>query len=507
MTTPARRAKNILFITSDEMRGDVQGYSGNPDVQTPNLDALAARGCVFAKHFAPFPKCVPSRCSMHTGRYTHTDGLRSVMGPNHLPKGTPTLAGLLRERGYETAVLGLNHVWEDPWFYGEGDQRNEKGVGITDYQSFTKGRLADLAMQSRTYPAGTPPTGPHIDALAQIDYKGLVAGESGRTFSDENRTDQAICYLRELRDRSKPFFLQLNLSKPHPPYGIHEPWYSMYDRERITAFPYALPDNAALPLRAMREHRLGFDIPEASLRELQAVYYGMVSFIDDLVGRVIRCLDEEGLAEDTLIVFTADHGDFAGQYGLNEKWDAALQDCLLHVPCIVAGPGIPAGHRVEGLSEHVDFPATLLDYLGMQAPQDWIWHGSSLLPVIAGTERREAVFADGGHEKAMRDRFCSPTWDDKNGKRIKTTGGKQLTYGQVPDAMSRCKMVRTEDWKLVVREVGGHELFDLRSDPYEMRNLYGRPEHQGIVADLMMKLLQWCLRTDTDRPFLAKFGA
>ena len=380
MTPTVRRAKNILFITSDEMRGDVQGYSGNPDVQTPNLDALAARGCVFARHFAPFPKCVPSRCSMHTGRYTHTDGLRSVMGPNHLPKGTPTLAGLLRERGYETAVLGLNHVWEDPWFYGEGDQRNEKGVGITDYQSFTKGRLADLAMQSRTYPEGTRASGPHIDALAQIDYKGLVAGESGRQFSDENRTDQAICYLRELRDRSKPFFLQLNLSKPHPPYGIHEPWYSMYDRQEITAFPYALPENAALPLRAMREHRLGFDVPEGSLRELQAVYYGMVSFIDDLVGRVIRCLDDEGLAEDTLIVFTADHGDFAGQYGLNEKWDAALQDCLLHVPCIVAGPGIPAGHRVDGLSEHVDFPATLLDYLGMQAPQEWVWHGSRSSP-------------------------------------------------------------------------------------------------------------------------------
>jgi arylsulfatase A-like enzyme len=500
------RPKNILFITSDEMRGDVQGYIGNPDVKTPHLDALAARGCFFEKHFVPFPKCVPSRCSMHTGRYTHTDGLRSVMADNHLRVGDPTMGEFLRDQGYETAVLGLNHVWETPWFYGAGDRTNEKSAGVVDYQSFTKGPIGDLAKKSRVYPAGTQITGSHIDALAEIDYNGLTQGEHSN-FCDENRADQAMLYLREVRDRSKPFFLQLNLGKPHPPYAIHEPWYSMYDRKGIQAFPYALPENAALPLRAMREHRLGFDVPEDSLREIQAVYYGMVSFIDDLVGQVIRCLDEQGLADDTLIIFTADHGDFAGQYGLNEKWDASLQDCLLKVPFIMAGPGIPAGKHVEGLSEHVDIPATVLDYLGMKPPQHWVWHGSSLLPVIAGTERREYVYADGGHEKAMRDRFCSPTRSMKNGKMVKDTGGKQLTYGEVPDAMSRCKMIRSEQWKLIIREVGGNEFFDMVKDPHEMRNLYGDPAHQPRIADMTLKLVEWCLRTDTDRPYLAKFGA
>jgi phosphoglycerol transferase MdoB-like AlkP superfamily enzyme len=132
------RAKNILFITSDEMRGDVQSYIGNPDVKTPNLDALAARGCVFERHFSPFPKCVPARCAMHTGRYTHTDGLRSVMEDNHLPRGTPTMGEFLRDQGYETAVFGLNHIWEREWFYGAGDQVNKKSAGVVDYQSFTE---------------------------------------------------------------------------------------------------------------------------------------------------------------------------------------------------------------------------------------------------------------------------------------------------------------------------------------------------------------------------------
>ncbi|MDX2110771.1 MAG: sulfatase-like hydrolase/transferase [Verrucomicrobiota bacterium] len=498
--------KNILFITADEMRGDSAGYVGNPDVKTPHLDALAARGTVFEKHFAAFPKCVPSRCSMHTGRYTHTDGLRTVMGPNHLPKGDPNLGEFLREQGYETAVLGLNHVWDDAWFYGSGALKNKKSGGAVDYTSFTEGPLGSLSTSVREYPAGKKRTGPHIDALAQVDFEGLTQG-SVKSFHDENRADQACLYLTEVRDKTKPFFLQLNLSKPHPPYGIHEPYYSLYDPAAITPFPADLPRNASLPLRAQREWRLGNGIPPESLREIQAVYYGMITFIDDLVGQVLSTLKSTGLEDDTLVIFSSDHGDYAGQYGINEKWDASLQDCLLHVPFILAGPGITAGKRISGLSEHVDIPATVLDYLGLKAPPEWVLHGHSLIPVLHGAPTRDAVFADGGHEAAMRARFNAQTWAEKDGRKVKTVGGKQLTYQQCPDAMARCKMVRTEQWKLVIRETGGNELFHLPTDRYEMNNLYGDPQYAAIVADLQLKLIEWTLRTDTDRPYLAVFGA
>ena len=513
MTT--KKAKNILFITSDEMRSDVLGCMGNPDIKTPNIDALAARGTVFENHFVPFPKCVPSRCAMHTGRYTHTDGIRTVMGANHLPKGAPNMGEFLRDQGYETAVLGLNHVWEDSWFYGSGENTNKKGAGAVDYQSFTDGPLAEISGKVREYPADTQITGPHIDAMAENgDYKGLKTKSAG--FSDENRAEQAQYYLKELRDPNKPFFLQVNLSLPHPSYGIHEPYYSMYDRDAITPFPYELPQNASLPIRAMREHRLGNNISEASLRELQAVYYGMVSSTDERVGEILSTLEEQGLADDTLIIFCSDHGDFAGQYGLNEKWDAAMQDCLMKVPFIMAGPGIPAGKRADGLSEHVDIPATVFDYFGYERPREWVWHGSSLLNVIDGSDQRSYVFGDGGHEQAMRDRFCTPPYAQNkdgsikktaDGKPIKSTGGKQLTYQEVPDSMARCKMVRSKEWKLVIRETGGNELFNMIDDPQEMNNLYGDAQYDAIVSDLQMALIQWCLRTDTDRPFLDPFGA
>ncbi|MGB6222120.1 sulfatase-like hydrolase/transferase [Haloferula sp.] len=496
---------NVLLITADEMRGDCTGYIGNPDVKTPHLDALASSGTVFENHFAPFPKCVPSRCSMHTGRYTHTDGLRTVSPANHLPKGMPNLGEFLRTQGFETAVLGINHLWEDSWFYGEGDRQNKRGGGAVDYTSFTED-LAPLAKTKRSYPPGTPRSGPHIDALAEVDYQGLVTGTT-EAFCDENRADQACYFLKQVRDPAKPFFLQLNLSKPHPPYGIHEPFYSMYDPAAIQPFPHGLPTGASLPLRAQREWRLGNNIPTDSLRELQAIYYGMISLADDLVGKVLATLKESGLAEDTLVIFTSDHGDFAGQYGINEKWDASLQDCLLRVPILIAGPGVPSGKRIQGLSEHVDLPATILEFLKLTPPPDWVWHGESLVPTLDGGPTKTAVFADGGHEAAMRARFDAPVYKEEHGKRVKTVGGKQLTYQQCPDAMARCKMVRTEEWKLVIRETGGNELFHIADDPDEMTNLYADPQHAAIVSDLQLKLIEWCLRTDTDRPFLKTFGA
>lgn len=498
------KPKNILLITADEMRADCTGFSGNPDVKTPNLDRFASEGTVYSNHFAVFPKCVPSRASMHTGRYTHTDGLRTVMGANHIPEGTPNLAERLKKAGYETAVFGLNHVWEEEWFRGRGEQANKLGEGLADYNSFTDGALAEIALKERFYPESKERSGvgPEGIRAAGLRFKGLNEINHSR-FSDDNRTDQAILYLDEVRDRDKPFFLQLNLSDPHPPYEVHEPWYSMYQPEELDPFPFELPTNAPLAIRAQRKYRTGDDFPRESARELQAVYYGMVSYVDDLVGRLLRYLSKSGLEDDTLIVFTSDHGDYAGQFGLIEKWDASLHDSLLKVPFIMKGPGVGEGAIQEGLSEHVDLPATVIDYLKMEAPQEWVWHGDSMLGPDCG---KEAVFANGGHEKSMRDRFCCETWEEIDGERFKAVDGKQLVYEQEPDAMARCKMVRTKKWKLVARETEDHELYDLEKDPHELNNIYSEGPLE-IILDLQNKLIKWALMTDTDRPFLSEFGA
>jgi choline-sulfatase len=490
---------NLIIITSDEMRADAPGFMGNPDCRTPNLDRFAEKGVVFENHFAVHGKCVPSRISMVTGRYVHTDGFRTIN--LHLPDGEPNLLESLKKNGYETAVFGLNHVWEK--LYGQ----NEKGSGCADYHSFTKGYFDDLLKREWPVPESGPnAVQPPELPREQFHYNGRIE-EPLTYFCDDNRTEQAIHYLSKVRDRARPFFMQLNISRPHPPYAVEEPYFSMYDRKAIRAWPHEVPDGAPLPTRKMREIRTGVETGADAFREIQAVYYGMITKVDVLLGRVFEAIEREGLLENSVVLFTTDHGDFAGQYGLVEKWDTCMADCILRSPLILRAPGLPNGTRVKGLNEKVDLPPTLLELLGIEP--DWGIHGRSLLPLIRGGPGKEAVFADGGHEEEMWGRFNFNPQDKQGNPR--PLDGKQRTYREAPETMARTKMVRTERWKLVCRLAGGNELYDLQADPQELKNLWGAhasdAERSRVVRDLQEKLIEWCLRTDTDRPFEPKVGA
>lgn len=496
----SRAAKNVLVITADELRADCTGFGGSADAKTPHLDRLAERGAVFENHFTPFPKCVPARCAMLTGRHPHTDGLRSVSPENHLPRGTAELVGVLRAAGWQTAVLGLNHVWEEGWFYGEGGKANEPGAGVAEMTSFTRG-IGHLAKAPVEFPEGRARAVP--PELGRVEFRGLLAGRR-EEFHDVNRAAQAVYWLRECRDAGRPFYLQLNLSNPHPPYAAPEPFYSMFDPERVAPFPFALPENAPLCQRAQRHWRLGDDATEAAMREIRAVYLAMTALADDLTGRVLGALRELGLEESTLVVFTSDHGDYAGECGLVEKWDTDFREGLIRVPFVMAGPGVPRGLRVEGLSDHTDFADTILEYLGVAPPEEWERHGRSLLPMLSGGAGKEAVFAGGGHEAAMRRRF--PAQADAMLARGPLSD-KQRTYLECPEAMARAKMVRTREWKLVARETGDDELYDLRGDPRELVNLHGRPGYGRVELELQRRLIGWALVTDPDRPRLGRFGA
>jgi len=173
-------------------------------------------------------------------------------------------------------------------------------------------------------------------------------------FSDDCRTEQAIHYLRNIRDRSRPFFMQLNIGKPHPPYEAEEPYFSMYDRQLIRPWSYALPSGAPLPLQVMSTVRTTPEANERAFREIQATYYAAITKVDHLIGKVLAAMEAEGLFDNSVLLFTADHGDFAGQYGLVEKWDTAMNDCILHVPCMLHAPELPRQLRIDSLSEHTD---------------------------------------------------------------------------------------------------------------------------------------------------------
>ncbi|MFO8007438.1 MAG: sulfatase-like hydrolase/transferase [Candidatus Brocadiia bacterium] len=476
------RPKNVIILSSDEMRGDCPGYMGNPDCETPNLDRFAERTVAFRQHYTVFPKCVPARIAMMTGRYCHTDGFRTIY--QHLPNDQPDVLATLKRHGYETALFGLNHCWENVY----GEDHNAPGSAYVDYHSFTKDYFPHLLEKEWPVPEPGPDAVEEFSLPGDTDY-GKRITEPLTFFCDDNRARQAVHYLTEVRDRSRPFFMQLNLSRPHPSYMAPEPFFSMYDREAIAPWPYELPENAPLPLREMRRIRTGHDVPERAFRELQAVYYAMVTKVDDVLGPVLDAITQEGLWEDSVVLFWVDHGDFAGQYGLPEKWDTCMADCLTHVPFMLWDPDLPEGHTVDSLSDHTDVAPTILELLGVEP--DWGIHGHSLLPAVEGRPVRRAVFADGGHEEEMWSRF----------EFSEGGSGKQRTYLECPEAMARTKMVRTDRHKLVMRLVGGNEFYDMREDPYELRNLWGQPEVHETVCDLQERMIEWCLRTDTDRPY------
>jgi len=489
---------NLIVISSDEMRGDVPGFMGNPDCRTPHLDRLAQRGVVFTHHFTVHGKCVPSRIAMMTGRYSHTDGIRTVNETNLLRPGDPNLMETLMAHGYEAAYFGHNHVFEKLY-----DGNNKKGESIPDYHSFTEGIFDRFVSEAPAAQGAWRKVGGKA-----VNYEVDCPPGPRGGFTDDVRARQAIHYLTTVRDRSRPFYLHLNFGAPHPAYQVEEPYFSMYDPAKIRAFPHDLPENAPLPLRMMREIRAGEHATDADFRRIQAVYYGMVTKLDTLIGQVLDTVEAEGLLANSIVMFWVDHGDFAGQYGLVEKWDTAMQDCILHVPQALYAPCLPSGVRVDSLTEHVDIAPTVLELLGIAPDEQWVIHGTSLLPAIRGERRKEAVFADGGHEEAMIRRFnVEVEHVDKHGRTVPATHGKQRVYRDHPETMARAKMVRTEDWKLVVRLAGGNELYHLKEDPRELRNLYGDRQYDPIVMGLMQRMIEWCLRTDTDRPFQPRVGA
>ncbi len=483
-------AKNLIILTCDELRADALAFMGNVDCKSPCLDAFAKDAVVFPRHFTGHGKCVPSRVAMTTGRYSHTDGFRTIN--EVLDPDQPNLMKFLRDKGFETSVFGINHMYKTLF------DSHTAHEGYADYHSFIDGPLHDLASVSRSVPKPDANARTSSPEKTPFGNPHRIEDEIGG-FSDDNRTEQSLYYLRELRNKDKPIYMHVNLSKPHPGYEAPEPFYSMYNPAEITPWPHDLPDNAPLNLRTMREIRGGGNPHPDALREFQAVYYAMITKVEGMIGQIIEELKAQGIYEESVIIFTSDHGDFAGQYGLHEKWDTYLGDCLLHVPFILRAPGLATDISVDSMSEHTDVVPTVLDLLGLEA--DWGVHGESLLPIIAGDKKKKHVFANGGHEEEMWSRFNFS----------KRADGKQLTYKNVPETMSRTKMARSDDWKLVIRLTGGNELYDLKNDPWEMKNIYDGheddPKLLRIVADLQLQLVTWCLRTDTDRPYQEKVGA
>jgi arylsulfatase A-like enzyme len=457
------RLKNLILFMPDEMRADSLACYGNPATKTPNLDKLAQEGARFDQCHVQYPVCGASRCAMLTGWPTSVRGHRSLY--YFLRPEEPNLFRYLRQAGYDVFWFGKNDALASQSFHDSvtewGESAVSPGTGAAPPRKLTPGSLSML----------------------------YSAGSSDRRQTGDYRLLQKAIAVLERTQQNRPFCIFLPLFEPHPPYTIPTDFYSMYS-------PSSLPELAPPGLKKKPDFhagirtRYGLDkLNDPTFRTIRAVYYGQVSYSDWLLGELMGSLEKTGHANDTALFVTSDHGDYAGDYGLVEKWPSGLEDCLTRVPMIGRVPGAKAGVVGTDMTEMYDVMQTFLDLAGTHANHTHF--SRSLLPQMHGApgDKDRAAFSEGGYN------IYEPQCFEPLGAGGGPYEGKIHLQNEQPVMVSRSSMVRTKAHKLIVRPQGQSELYDSVKDSGEFNNLYGQRGSAEIQGELQQKLLTHYIQT------------
>lgn len=464
---------NVVLFVADQWRAKDTGYWGNPIVRTPNVDALAEQGAGFKWCFVQNPVSTPSRVSMATGWYCHVNGHRTMH--HMLRRHEPNMLRYFKEQGY--------HVW----WGGKNDMIAQEVIPDSCHERVQGTGGRETAKVSPWKVA---------DRLYHTFLWGEVPENYGPSLSDDYVAEQAVEFIRN--PPAEPFFMLVNQTFPHPPYAVAEPYYSMYDRSQAP-FPLMPPEafRAKPRILEMVHKRMRMDqISGDELREMVAVYYGMITKTDRNLGWVLDALKQHGRWDDTIVVATSDHGDFAGDYLLAEKMQNTFEDVLVNVPFAIHVPGCEALPKPSGaLIELVDLLPTLAEACGIELGHTHF--GQSLLPVLRGekTEHRRCVFCEGG---ALAQEIHTHETDRPRENIYWSRPALQFTNPQVH---GKAAMIRSKEWKYVRRLYDTDELYDLKNDPGEVNNLIGDPSLDCVRDELLAAMATWFLETGDQVPW------
>jgi arylsulfatase A-like enzyme len=493
--------RNVLFITADQWRGDCLGAFGHACLRTPVLDALAAEGVAFRRHFSQAAPCGPGRASLYTGLYLHNH--RSVNNGTPLDARHSNVALQARRAGYDPVLFGYTDASADPRGRDPGDPelRSYEGVlpGMTPMVVMRGDNLPWLAyLRERGYPVG-----PEADAVfrPRSDFPGAssrgatwapalyAAEDSGAAFL----TGEVMRYVSVREDES--WFVHLSLLSPHPPFVVAEPYHDFYDPAKVPA-PVRAPSAAAEgaqhpylefylhhqrddPYTYGRHPRDNLAIDDAELRQLRATYYGMMSEVDAQLGRLFEFLRARGMYDRTLVVFASDHGEQLGDHWQLSK--AGYFDATFHVPLVVRDPerssDVGRGRIVEAFTENVDVMPTILEWLGVETPA--ACDGESLLPFCRG--ETPPSWRDAAHfELDFRNHV------DENGERIHGLAAEECGFA----------VMRGESYKYVHFTALPPLLFDLERDPSELENRVSDPDYAAVRLAQAQRMLSWRMNHD-----------
>lgn len=458
---PHDKRPNILIFQNDQEQGGVVA-PGHP-CRTPNADRLAREGLRFSQAYTMTAHCCPSRATFMSGLYPSRHGIyNNVLNPaaihTSLAPGVTLFSEVLREAGYELAYAGKWHVCADEepkdrgWrqylatstgadFHGtRWEAWRERSQTEEDPAPRGRGEIIRPGWgRYRTY--GTRPTTPEAAPFDPGDWQIVQAG---------------LRALRDLAAQEKPWCLYIGPNGPHDPYIIPEYYAKMYDPADVPLPPNFWDTLADKPrvYQRQREQVWG-QMSEDEYREAIAHYWGYCTMQDDLLGLVLDALEETGQAENTLVLFTSDHGDYAGAHGLFAKGVAAFDECY-HIPCVMRWPaGIKdPGRTIDAFVNHADFAPTFAALAGAQMPRT---SGHSLVPFFEGETPAD--------------------WPDALYSQF---NGVELYYTQ--------RFVRTHTWKYVYNGFDWDELYNLAEDPYCMRNLARDGRYREVIAEMCRKM-------------------
>jgi arylsulfatase A-like enzyme len=492
----SNRVRNILFIMCDQLRADHLSCFGHPRLKTPNLDNLAARGVIFDRAYVQSPVCGPSRMSYYTGRYVHSHGASWNFVP--LKVGEMTIGDHLRPLGVRSVLVGKTHMRADLSGMSRlgidpaspigvriaecGFDPYERDDGIHPYSGHDPDPNYSNYLRSQGFGGDNPW---ESWANSTIDKEGRM--RSGWFLKYSNRparvpdehsetpyiTRRAMDFIREAGDQ--PWCLHLSYIKPHWPYIVPEPYASMYKAE--DALPVVRSEkerrNPHPVYGAMMNHRVSRTFSRDGVRDtVMPGYMGLIKQIDDQMGVLLRFLEDRGLMDSTMIVFTSDHGDYLGDHWMGEK--DLFHEPVIRAPLIIYDPDNRAdatrGTRCDALVEAVDLAPTFLDVYGGE-PVSHVIDGRSLRPLLFGerpADWRKHVICE--YDYAFQD--------------------ARIELGTKPrEAWMR--MIFDGRWKYVLFENYRPMLFDLASDPNEFEDLGCAPEYEEVRRRLHEALFRW----------------
>ena len=445
----ARKSPNILFVMADQLGAPVLPAYGHPVVRTPNLDRLAERGTVFEHAYCNSPLCSTSRVSMLSGRLP--SDLDAFDNASEFPASTPTFAHYLRALGYRTCLSGKMHLVGPDQLHGFEERLT------TDFYPVDFGWTPDWENPDEQLE--------FFHTMESVTHSGVVARSMPIDYDDEV-TFRACRHLydaaRDERDQ-RPFFLAASLTHPHDPYLTTREYWERYrdtdiDMPRVPHVPVAERDaHSARHYYHIGMHRDA--VSDEDILRARHAYYGMISYVDDKLGELLDALDDTGLADDTIVIFSADHGDMLGERGMWYKM--SMYEWSATVPFIVRHPDFSGGRRAGGNVSLVDLFPTLVDLASGEQPDPATaphLDGHSVAPLLAGEAK---------------------DWPD-------TVYSEYLGEG----AAGPCLMVRRGRYKYVHSDgeadapADPPQLFDLENDPDELEDLAGRPELQDTEREL-----------------------